>query len=149
MKKFVFILFASFLCSINCFSQIKGISKYSIIHSEKEAVSNSHNYEKWLLVGNDTYIKLFEQTPVGYMHEVKEVKKLCNLYGKDIESPDEDNSLIPDYAKNIFDYSNMDLGLSTGSAEISKYWFVVNSEKRYFINFTANKKCYCIAIHMK
>ena len=150
MKKIYSVFIVLSLFSFNCFSQVKGISKDIIAHNNTEFDKGAKHYEKWIFFdyggGNiQAYWMFFEQTPIGLMHAVKEAKKLCDLNGKNFNNPDKDNSLIPSYAEDIFDYSNMNTGIKLGDGEINKIWNFKTSHTTNNISFGSDKGDYFIS----
>ena len=118
------------MVSVNLMAQIKGITPYKLVSFENDFGKElAECNEKWVKCNLYTttpsifyYYMFFKTTPVGLKHTIKMTTTLLELNGKDFDHPDIDNSLLPSWSDNIYDYSGVNIGVKSGDAEIRMFW---------------------------
>lgn len=110
MKNILLLLFALF--SMSMFAQTSTYNKHTTF---------GNNWGEWVTRSEgETFIT--EQNPVGYKRVVEELKKVLTWYDLDIDKTVIDESLIPSYIDNAFDYQNMSNSCLLEMGEVAKVY---------------------------
>ncbi len=147
MKKTLLFCLALFFSAF-VYAQFKGIDNVIKV-ADKEQLATRMEDEVWFQVKSPgpgiNYSMFFHSTPVDVKHAITKTMELCSLNGFDFLKPDKDETLLPDYAKNISDYSSLSLGLKSGSCEIDKSW----NDAKYILTFRMVGNVGVIVVHIK
>lgn len=117
-----------FLLNTTIYSQIIGIDI-----SKAKTFENASDEELFYIVMPDNtkaYGMSFETTPVGLKHCVEKVKGIIELNGLSFENPNlKKDELYSSFVEGITDYSNLELSLSTGNAEVNRMWKMASGNR--------------------
>lgn len=154
MKNILLLSFALFI-SISAFTQHpKGITDVIEVKSTIERTELLlKSSEDWIYLKDDnmeftTYISSFSLTPVGLKHAIEKTTDFLNENSHNFNEPLEDNSLLPSWAKSIYDYSGVNTGVMSGDAEIYLRWqrgrevqtVLLNTTREYLIIVTISNE---------
>ncbi len=142
------LFFLTFFISAISYGQFKGIDNVVKVANKEQLAARMEN-EVWFQVKSTGpgifYSMFFHSTPVDVKHAIAKTMELCSLNGFDFLKPDKDETLLPEYAKNILDYSSLSLGLKSGSCEIDKSW----NDAKYILTFKMGGNAGIIVVHIK
>jgi len=130
MKR-ILILFALAISSVHCISQetttvtVAGVEFYPAYDIEEVVDIFIFNppYEALIDLGEEMYVMLFKQTPVGYKHAIDQVIKVLEKNNISFENDRvEESILLPPGCDRFDNYHCMVTPMSIGDAEVEILW---------------------------
>jgi hypothetical protein len=106
MKRIVVLIFYIFLC-LHIEAQLKGIDLSEAILLPESGSSFETLYYHISDEGVKNYYITYHYTPMGIKHCFGLVRDILDENGKDFNSPDKDDSTLPDFVKGLTDYEGI------------------------------------------